>query len=71
MDIQINNSYKILIEINRVVLTYKCKVISTDNDSITFIDDRGKRYTYNKKCILSCSDLGYDINVNRGDYNGN
>lgn len=67
MDIQINNSYKILIEINNTILTYKCKVIALDENFITFVDDRNKEYTYNKKCILSYSLLDYDIKINKGD----
>ncbi|MEK6935991.1 MAG: hypothetical protein AABW67_04320 [Nanoarchaeota archaeon] len=69
MEIQKGNFYKILIGINNATLTYKCKVISIDKNFITFIDDRGKTYDYNIKCILSSSDLGYEFKINGGDSN--
>lgn len=61
MDLRINTSYKILIEINGIVLTYKCRVLAVDENFISFVDDRNKEYTYAKKCILSYSPLDYDV----------
>lgn len=57
MDFQTNKNYKIIIEINTAILTYYCKVISDDDDSVTFIDNRNKTYTYNKRCVLSSTEL--------------
>ena len=68
MDFIPNSCYKIIVEINGAVLTYKCKVLSSDDNFVTFIDDRNKEYTYNKKVILSSTPLGYEIDG--GTYGG-
>lgn len=54
-------SYKIFLDVNGVTLVYKCTVIASDELFLTFIDDRRKKYTYNIKCILSFTELDYDV----------
>lgn len=58
---ELDKSYKIVFEIKGNILTYRCVIVSLDENFIEFIDDRGKKYTYNKKYIISSTQLDYQI----------
>jgi len=53
MELQKNTSYKILIDVNKRILTYICIIKEMDGEFITFVDDRGVEYSYNKKNVVS------------------
>lgn len=57
MELQIGNSYIITFEIGGKDLTFSCKIIDIDENFITFIDKFGKTLTYNKKKIISISEV--------------
>jgi hypothetical protein len=50
---KIGSTYKIVIEVNGKVLTYNGRIISEDDNFITFIDRYGVTFSYNKKNVLS------------------
>ena len=49
----IGDTYIIRVEVDNRIFTYTGKIISEDNDFITFKDKFGKTYSYNKNKILS------------------
>jgi len=55
---KINCSYKIVVEVDGRVLTYTGKIVSIDDDFITFIDKFGKTFSYNKNKIISTEEIG-------------
>jgi len=69
MEFQLNTSYKILIEVNNQVLTYKCVFTDEDEQFITFTDDRGKEWNYNKRYVISATKLDYKISTGNGSKN--
>jgi len=63
MNLQVGNSYKIILQINNATLTYTCKITSIDETFISFIDKFNREYTYNKKLIISIEELdGGELN---------
>jgi len=65
MSLKVGNSYKIILKINNATLTYNCKILSIDDNFISFIDKFGKEYNYHKGLIISFEEL-----KNGGDANG-
>lgn len=63
MDLKINESYKIFLDINSHTLVYNAKIIEIEDNFITFIDDRNQKWTYNKKYIISYKKLDYEIKL--------
>lgn len=53
----INATYIIRVEVNNKFLTYTAKIISEDSNFITFEDKFGKKYSYNKNCIVSYEEV--------------
>ena len=53
----INETYIIRIEVNGKFLTYTGKIISEDANFITFEDKFGKKFSYNKNCIVSFEEV--------------
>jgi hypothetical protein len=49
----IGNFYKIVINVNNTILTFRGKIISADENFTTFIDKFGTDYTYNNNNIIS------------------
>jgi len=55
---KIGESYKITVEVNGKLLTYTGKIISEDDDFVTFSDKFGTTFSYNKKNIVSMEEVG-------------
>lgn len=53
MNLKNNVTYKIIVNINNVYLTYICKVIDENEFFITFIDKKGEYHQYNKMNVVS------------------
>lgn len=53
----IGDTYIIRIEVNGRFLTYTGKIISEDDDFITFSDKFGSTFSYNKKNIISMEEV--------------
>lgn len=53
----IGDTYIIRIEIEGRIFTYTGKIISEDNDFITFVDKYGITYSYNKNKIISLEEV--------------
>ena len=49
----IGDTYIIRVEVEDRIFTYTGKIISEDENFITFIDKYGKTFSYNKNKILS------------------
>lgn len=54
---KLGDTYKITVEVNERLLTYTGKIISEDDNFITFIDKFGATLSYNKKNIISTEEL--------------
>lgn len=57
MELLINNSYILVVEGTDRKLTYTCKIIYIDNDSVKFIDKFGKILSYRKDKIISAEEV--------------
>jgi len=57
MNLKIGISYKINLRIDNVNLTYNCKIIEQDDDSITFIDKFGSTFSYAKKYVVYAEEV--------------
>jgi len=57
MELIVDNSYILVVEGSGRNLTFHCKIISVDNDSVTFIDKFGKRMSYRKDKIISSEEV--------------
>ena len=53
----IGDTYIIRIEVDNRIFTYTGKIISEDNDFVTFLDKFGKTLSYNKNKILSFEEV--------------
>jgi 5'-3' exonuclease len=53
----IGDTYIIRIEVEGKTFTYTGKIISEDNDFITFIDKYNHKWTYNKSKIISFEEV--------------
>ena len=53
MKLEVGSAYKIVVEVNNSILTFSCKIISADDNFVTFTDKFDKTYTYNLKNIIS------------------
>jgi hypothetical protein len=58
MKLEIGSYYKIVFEINNKILTFNCKIVSNEDDFITFVDKYGKELTYNISNIVSFEKVG-------------
>lgn len=57
MKLKIGHSYKIVISINRNLLTYSCKILSIDDNFISFVDKYDKEYSYNLNTIITFEEI--------------
>ena len=53
----IGDTYIIRIEVEDRLFTYTGKIISIDDDFVTFIDKYGTRFSYNKNKIISFEEV--------------
>jgi len=63
MNLTLGNSYKIIVSIEGTLLTYKCKVISIDDNFVTFIDKFNKTYSYNLHNVIAIEEIK-EVNEN-------
>ena len=54
---KIGSQYKIVIIVDKKVLTFTGKIISEDDSFITFIDKFGATLSYNKNKIVSFEEI--------------
>lgn len=54
----IGENYIIRIEVEGRLFTYTGKIVSEDENFVTFIDKYGKTFSYNKKNIISFEGVG-------------
>jgi len=57
MNLEVGKSYILVLEGNNMKLTYNCKILSIDEDSITFLDKYGKTFSYRKDKIISSEEV--------------
>lgn len=53
----IGDTYIIRVKVEEKIFTYTGKIISVDDDFVTFIDKYGKTFSYNKNSILSFEEV--------------
>lgn len=57
---EVNKTYIIRFEINDKELVFTAKIISIEDNFITFTDKFGKILTYNKKNMISAEEVSND-----------
>lgn len=53
-----DKTYIIRFEVNNKELVFTAKIISEDENFVTFLDKFGKTLTYNKKYLVSSEEVG-------------
>ena len=57
---KINETYKLTIDVNGKILTFTGKIISEDDNFITFVDRYNSVLAYNKRNIISAEEIKWD-----------